>query len=1116
MRRRYNNRSTPTSALKEAEKLYQNGKPLIAQKVLHECLKHRRRQWEDDHEKVMLLYCDIAVENKTDFRKTTKEAFILYKNICKPDKTQVSSRTLDSLAKCLNYLVKKSETVGNKVYNALLQKEETAVAEAKAEAVGEGKVEELPREEKEILDERIRREKQKREKLQGNEPYLKYQHEMYRCVLDILRNNGKLDDLYQEVIVKWARYCERLGGVFQFGKLCGVCRKQLAAIAQHQSQENAVKLSDSMVRSAYLRTRFVLLEVATRLKLWQEAWKLITDITELLKGKAKENLNLDKALLSTYYLRLSQIFWSSKNYLLYGYSLWDYYILSVEARQKKVATDKKKKKSKKKKDRSILDETAVLTDEQMKFLKKRVILATLCILPSLGSNEAHAQQECENTRQNEMAEKLGFSQPNRRFLKEKIADLVEGKYAELVSLLDASPRPNSLFQTNPLTLCNSVSKLLDEILNEESDENKQDLEIYRPQIARITAKILLFQLSSVYKTISLERVHSIMGSEFSEIEMEDVIIECLNAGVVTGQIDQMSGSLCFSTPSMENSEFAGSLTNLGRSFRGILRYTNNLDEAKRMQDERRATVFDLINAEMKKEHLTKCKRNTLINQIKKMRQDEETRARKIETAKLLKDQKEKERKERELLEKNRKQAKEEMKKKIHRQQMIADAQKQAETIRKEGYHLAKTAANKKLSKMLKLVEKGDTDVDRNTLARQLEMVKDKEKKKQMQRKLEEKNKIDYGVRACRLEEIAILEAQWEKQKAKDAVYYEEQYLLKEAENKKAFKRKKRRAKKLKEVRSYYEEYRKKLDAAHERKYQLYVEDYERRKKLHEENRAEKHRKEEEDRLFKEQERERRVEEERQRLEREKKEIAEKEERRKQQLLKLEQEQKEREERRKKDEEAAKLNNDKEEEARRRTEGLNYRGPSELNTTKKPWRASRLRGVDVDRSKGPSDQSGDFQTVTRKKGGWREREKQRREAEQRGDGGDDNRPEPVRSESRFENDEPREPNRGRFQPYRGDQNQTGRDDFRSRGSGFSRGDKGSERNDRYRSDNRSYNRNYNRRDEGYNTRFRAEDRSGPGFRKNYGDRRPFDDRDGGKEGGAPRRRRFFNSKKEQKG
>merc|ERR1719357_846246 len=99
--------------------------------------------------------------------------------------------------------------------------------------------------------------------------------------------------------------------------------------------------------------------------------------------------------------------------------------------------------------------------------------------------------------------------------------------------------------------------------------------------------------------------------------------------------------------------------------------------------------------------------------------------------------------------------------------------------------------------MLKLVEKGDTEVDRNTLSRQLEMVKDKEKKKQMQRKLEEKNKVDYGVRACRLEEIVILEAQWEKQKAKDAVYYEEQYLLKEAENKKAFKRKKRRAKKVK-------------------------------------------------------------------------------------------------------------------------------------------------------------------------------------------------------------------------------------------------------------------------------------------------------------------------------
>merc|ERR1719419_261500 len=109
-------------------------------------------------------------------------------------------------------------------------------------------------------------------------------------------------------------------------------------------------------------------------------------------------------------------------------------------------------------------------------------------------------------------------------------------------------------------------------------------------------------------------------------------------------------------------------------------------------------------------------------------------------------------------------------------------------------------------------------------------------------------------------------------------------------------------------------------------------------------------------------------EERQRLEREKKEIAEKEERRKQQLLQQEQAEKEREEKRKKDEEAAKLNNEKEEEVRRRTEGLNYRGPSELNTTKKPWRPTRARNDDLqDTSKAPTGSQNDkFKTVVNKR------------------------------------------------------------------------------------------------------------------------------------------------------
>merc|ERR1711907_256273 len=101
------------------------------------------------------------------------------------------------------------------------------------------------------------------------------------AVLDVLRNNQKLDALYQETVHHAMDFCLKLKRPSEFRKLCDVCRKHLKAIFEHQSQPNHVEIHTANMLGQYLKTRFNLLETSTKLEMWQEAYRLITDIYQL-------------------------------------------------------------------------------------------------------------------------------------------------------------------------------------------------------------------------------------------------------------------------------------------------------------------------------------------------------------------------------------------------------------------------------------------------------------------------------------------------------------------------------------------------------------------------------------------------------------------------------------------------------------------------------------------------------------------------------------------------------------------------------------------------------------------------------------------------------------------
>lgn len=97
-------------------------------------------------------------------------------------------------------------------------------------------------------------------------------------------------------------------------------RSRVTSITKYEQKEqvfsNASLLKEKTV-SLNLSTRFSQLRVATTLELWQEAWKIVEDITSLMQRSAYIRPNM----LMEYYDRVAQVFWMSHNHKFHLYAL---------------------------------------------------------------------------------------------------------------------------------------------------------------------------------------------------------------------------------------------------------------------------------------------------------------------------------------------------------------------------------------------------------------------------------------------------------------------------------------------------------------------------------------------------------------------------------------------------------------------------------------------------------------------------------------------------------------------------------------------------------------------------------------------------------------------------
>jgi len=700
-------------------------KAMIAQKdyedswsYITDFLNSRRRSWKQAHDEIMMIFVTLCV----DLRKNPQDGFFKYRLIC-------TTAHLSSLEKCLRELISQANEKGDEEYKALLE-EFT---------------------ERDMEDADVKKEfTQKQFAL----PHLKYEWIVYRAVLDILRNNQKLDPLYQETVRYAIKFCIDYERSSEYRKLCKACRRHLDFIFNRQDQTNHVEIHEPKMLGVYLHTRFELLESATKLNMWQEAYKLITDIHGL---KEKSKTVLEPSLLTAYYKKLSQIFLSSNKNLLHACAILKYYNLARDAAESGEESTKKYKK-----DKSGLP-SEQLKEEEINLLGMSCVLAVLsCPLPRCRSQVMGPTIIPEQKKDRIMAEKLDFyPRPNRNELLRQL------EYEDLLDLTEELKMLRKVIVSDfsPLSLCKTVGGLMKAIV-----EKQPKLERYAKTMEEATARKLIISISKMYSTITFERLHKMFFSDWTQRQIEELIIEMVQKNFIWCRLSHQD-KMCFFRPAERINRDSFMKNYLAR----MVSTVNSLCEKELPylgQGESRAQFYDSVRNALKFDKdevnhrvsiITKAIKETeLVNKMKKEVQNYEKNKsawklnkKKLEEEKRMAEQRQKE--------------EERMRVKLKENEEMKKAREKASAqLKKVNLLLEKNTKMKKSKKQKAaediLMQPGEDVVAiKEVVINVIQETKDKIQKRMQ----EELRQHDYAVREWRKAEIPLLHEKY-KHEAKDS------------------------------------------------------------------------------------------------------------------------------------------------------------------------------------------------------------------------------------------------------------------------------------------------------------------------------------------------------------
>ncbi|ORY63435.1 uncharacterized protein BCR38DRAFT_436831 [Pseudomassariella vexata] len=519
----------PENVLKRAHELIGVNQAPAALTIVHDHITSKRSRNVPiaSLEPVMLLLVELSVEQKKG--KVAKDALYSYKNIAQ--NTNVATIEL-VLKKFIELAVEKVTVAQQKADEVQSSLEATTTTTS----VDDLEASETP---ESILLATVSSE-QSRDRTDRAiiTPWLKFLWEAYRTVLDILRNNARLEILYQSTAMQAFEFCLKHARKTEFRRLCELLRNHVQTAAKYSSQMHAINLNDPDTLQRHLETRFQQLNVAVELELWQEAFRSVEDIHTLLNLSKRPPKNV---MMANYYEKLTRIFLVGENYLFHAAAYSRYYNLLRQSAAM-VASGQSKKA-----DNPPINEADLQTAASF------VLLSALSIPVISTSRSRGAMVDFDEARKNKnsrLTHLLKMTQAPTRAL------LLRDALSKSL-LKRARPEIRDLYNIlevdfHPLSIVKKISPILTKIGDD--PQMKQ----YIPPLQQVILTRLFQQLSQVYETVDLSFVESL--AEFPEPfqidrgTVEKFIMNGNKKGDLSIRMDHATGVLSFDTDVFSSSK----------------------------------------------------------------------------------------------------------------------------------------------------------------------------------------------------------------------------------------------------------------------------------------------------------------------------------------------------------------------------------------------------------------------------------------------------------------------------------------------------------------------------------------------------------------------------------
>ncbi|EPQ53116.1 hypothetical protein GLOTRDRAFT_107210 [Gloeophyllum trabeum ATCC 11539] len=718
--------SKPETVLKQAEGLVSVGQTHAALQSLTEMFQSKRFRSTPlaSLEPIMLRFVELCVDMRKG--RTAKEGLMQYKNIAQ-------NTNVASIEVVINRFVQLADA---KVQEAQ-EKAEKAVA---LTDVDDLEATETP---ESILLGAVSGDQSKdRTDRALVTPWLKFLWESYRTALETLKNNARLEGIYQHIAQQAFKFCIKHQRKVEFRRLCETLRLHLANVAKYAHQTHAINLQDPETLQRHLDTRFAQLNTSVELELWQEAFRSVEDVHNLLTMAKKAPR---PSVMANYYEKLTRIFLMSGNALYHAAAWGRYYAVVMTAGGK--------------------------SEEELGRLAGQVLVSALAVPVGLQEDGA----EDGKNKNSRLAALIGLSKPPTRtgLLKDALSrnalKLSPSFVKELYNVLEVT--------FDPLTLGFTVAPLFKTLANEPSYAP------YLPLLQRALLSRLLAQLSQVYSSIKIDnllelvaplRDETIDGSHvYDENQVEAFVMGCARRGELNVKVDHAAGSLTFIDDAFEPGASSTALSKevqiqpshadevRTRLSRMAICLHNSLNAvypppvpSQEEQEAKFAALVEAANAEREALRIRRAlvtRRRELLSELSARKEKEEASRR----ATISRREKEEEAK-RAMMD-------------VRRREMER-AKKEIENIRnEEARKLAESLkARGRLNVDIEQMEQLSTD---NLMRLQVEQI-EKEKRELNERLRVIAKRVDHIERAYRKEERPLLAKDYEEQQATDRATFE--------------------------------------------------------------------------------------------------------------------------------------------------------------------------------------------------------------------------------------------------------------------------------------------------------------------------------------------------------